>query len=379
MKSTPSKALDAILHLLPLYEYVQLEAEKSALRLKRTKTILSGDLVGHLTILDFFKRGPVMSMNGDWMAPQDNHDIPYKVCETSRTDWEVGVPDVRPGSTIFFTDGSKIGTKTGAGIFGPGINISVAMGHWPTVFQAEIFAILECANVCLTRKYIHANICIFSDSQAALKALDAYKCTSKIVWECILTLRQLCQTNSVNLYWVPGHCGIGGNEKADELAKQGSNSQFIGPEPFCGISNCAVKMELKRWEEQKVITNWFDVKKCSQSKRFITPNENHSKKLLELNKRALCTYVGLVTGHCPSRYHLKNIGRVQDDICRFCNMESETSEHLLCSCGALFKRRSRFLGSGCLQPKEIWSLNPGKVIGFINHISPDWERVGAGT
>ena len=111
MKSTPSKALDAILHLLPLYEYVQLEAEKSALRLKQTKTILSGDLVGHLTILDFFKRGPVMSMNGDWMAPQDNHDIPYKVCETSRTDWEVGVPDVRPGSTIFFTDGSKIKPK----------------------------------------------------------------------------------------------------------------------------------------------------------------------------------------------------------------------------------------------------------------------------
>ena len=81
----------------------------------------------------------------------------------------------------------------------------------------------------------------------------------------------------------------------------------------------------------------------------------------------------------PSRKHLKNIGRVQDDICRFCNMESKTPEHLLCSCGALLKRRSSLLGSGCLQPKEICSLNPGKEIGFINHNLPDWERVGAGT
>lgn len=375
MRSTPSKALDAILNLLPLHEYVQLEAERSALRLKRSKNVLPGDLIGHLSILQHFKRGPVMSMNGDWMRPEDNYDFLYKVSEMMRTSWDVGGPTVREGSIIFFTDGSKIGTNTGAGIFGPGVNISVAMGHWPTVFQAEIFAILECVNVCLKRKYRYANICIFSDSQAALNALSAYKCTSKLVWECILSLRQLCESNSVNLYWVPGHCGIEGNEKADDLAKRGSNSQFVGPEPFCGIPNCAVKMELKCWEEQKVMTNWMDVKKCTQSKRFITPNANKTKKILELNKRALCTYTGLVTGHCPSKYHLKNIGQVQNDICRFCNIESETSEHLLCSCGALYRRRSKFLDSGCLQPSEIWSADPRKVIGFINHIIPDWERV----
>ncbi|XP_053683729.1 serine protease grass-like [Sabethes cyaneus] len=34
-------------------------------------------------------------MNGDWMNPEDNYDTPYEVCETSRSDWERGVPMVR--------------------------------------------------------------------------------------------------------------------------------------------------------------------------------------------------------------------------------------------------------------------------------------------
>lgn len=240
------------------------------------------------------------------------------------------------------------------------------------VKKKKIYAILECVSVCLKRKYSYTRICIFSDSQAALNALKSFTCQSKLVWECIELLKQLAAKNQVNLYWVPGHCGIEGNEKADTLAREGSEVQFIGPEPFCGVSKCEIQMEVKRWEDQMIQSNWIATKTSRQSKLFITPNDKTTEKLLNLNKKSLSIAIGLLTGHCPTRYHLKNINRCQTDVCRFCNYAIETSHHLLCDCPALFVRRRQYFTKGILNPSEIWLKNPNLMVDFILRIIPDW-------
>lgn len=178
IRSTPSKALDAILNMLPLHLFVQLEAEKTALRLRRTRDLFSGDLRGHLSVLKDFKINSLIN-HEDWMNRQYNFERLFNVTFPSRTEWESGGPNIRPGSVVFFTDGSKINDRVGAGVTGPGINISISMGKWQTVFQAEIQAIIECTSICLRRNYEHANI--FSDSYASLEAIKSFTCTSKLV------------------------------------------------------------------------------------------------------------------------------------------------------------------------------------------------------
>jgi ribonuclease HI len=56
---------------------------------------------------------------------------------------------------------------------------------------------------------------------------------------------QLAKHNGV--IWVPGHERIDGNERADQLAKLGSERPFTGPEPTCDISLGVAKKVVRDW------------------------------------------------------------------------------------------------------------------------------------
>src|SRR5450759_2752207 len=99
-----------------------------------------------------------------------------------------------------------------------------------------------------------------------------------------------------------------------------------------------------------------------------------TRKILELSKKDLSTYTGLVTGHCPSRYHLKLIGKLQDDLCRFCGIEKEDSEHLLCRCPAIFIKRRKFFEKGLLEPFDAWGTTPSTAVHFIRSVVPCWNN-----
>jgi ribonuclease HI len=79
------------------------------------------------------------------------------------------------------------------------------------------------------------------------KALRNYRINSKLVWDCHQPLMQMAIHNRVQLIWVSGHDGTNGNQIADQLAKQGSEHPFIGPEPACGISIGPAEKAVRGW------------------------------------------------------------------------------------------------------------------------------------
>ncbi|KAL7724790.1 hypothetical protein ACLKA6_000426 [Drosophila palustris] len=57
-----------------------------------------------------------------------------------------------------------------------------------------------------------------------------------------------------------------------------------------------------------------------------------------LNKSDLRILTGYLTGPCGLRYHLKKLNLSDTETCRFCALEQETSEHVLCECPALCRQ-----------------------------------------
>jgi hypothetical protein len=104
---------------------------------------------------------------------------------------------------------------------------------------------LQCARKNIRRAYIHKQILIFSDSHATLMVLSSPKVTSGLVVEGLDALYALASQNKVTLVWVPGRCGIPGNEKADKLARQGAAMLLCGPEVAHGAPSVQQERQLK--------------------------------------------------------------------------------------------------------------------------------------
>ena len=80
-----------------------------------------------------------------------------------------------------------------------GVELSIPLGHYATVPQAELYPIQECAQLEAFRGRRARDIILCSDSQGAISALVNPKITSKLVLECITALETLAERHNVKL------------------------------------------------------------------------------------------------------------------------------------------------------------------------------------
>ena len=206
MKSTPTAAMEMLLNLTPLDPVIQAEAKLALYRLHILKQ--PADPKAESGLLSIWKNvsGPLLEMWADYTTPIYHHSKAFTV----NIDWDYWKnkdPVFAEDALIWFTDGSRANSGTGSGNFGlrPKRSLSFPLGKFATVFQIAIYAILQCACKNIKRAYKNKQILIFSDSQAALKALIGLKVTSGLVAECLDALLVLASLNEVTLTWVPGH------------------------------------------------------------------------------------------------------------------------------------------------------------------------------
>ena len=148
---------------------------------------------------------------------------------------------------------------------------------------------------------------ILTDSKAALQSLTS-NTPDQQIHQLLKDLQLLPHEYTVVLQWIPAHCGIPGNERADRLAKSGSKQPQA--------------MSTSTYQEAKTLLR--NSQKC-QWKRATGDFNPSTDQISRLARHEQTTIFRLRTGHCGLRAHLRRIGIMDSAIAKKRNRRSTTS------------------------------------------------------
>jgi ribonuclease HI len=363
-KSTPTLGMSAALDMLPLDILSETRARECYERLKLSDTWREcSESYGHGLIASTVATRDDLD-SYDKCTKIWNFEKKYKTEIRKREEWNLSLNTVSE-PIIWYSDGSKTDKGTGSGMYCEQLKIerSEKLCNHSTVMQAETLAIKLCAQATSSLNISNRNIFIFSDSQASIKALGKYTCTTHTVKECIEELNILGSNNNLTIAWVPGHSGIPGNDRADELANIGANLEDISvltplPETIKNLGN-------KERGENLFRDRWNDHTGIKHSKMMMEPFKKASNHLVRMKRKDLRVTIGMLTGHGCLRKFLYRIHKSDNPYCLQCNEDiEEDMKHWLCECPAFIETRQNIFGNAFPDESLLKNLDRLQLLKF---------------
>ena len=358
----------------------------------------------------------------DHITPERLWSREFRVDEDSMTRGKpgYGIPSLADPGVLVFTDGSQTQDYTGAGIVltrnnafmrdqdGETLAFSFRLRNNNSVYQSETWAIKRAAQMIADRVddgnpnseascWISRGepLTIYSDCQAALKALNSVHIKSRLVMETIDALNNLANKlgTLITLKWVRGHAGFTGNVAADGVAALAGGLEAVdpeSPEPPKAILHTEVdvattQMWRNLWEDNTLghrqTRYWFPE----------GPDPQFAFDIIRLPKLICSQVVAFVTGHCHLNRHQslidnaeteqirKHIGNTDsrgeeiippsDPTCTMCKFDpsqrnkEETPLHLMTECVGLWKTRLDIFGRH--DPRPPFKYSVFQIVAFL--------------
>ena len=251
-----------------------------------------------------------------------------------------------------YTDGSKLdlanNNACGAGMvpFNGGQPFEPAqafhLGNNPTVFQCEIYALKRAAFWIIE----HAEdigrdgVSIFTDSQAALLALNSVAIRSKLVNETIRLFERvltMTEVSSLTIHWIKAHVGHSGNCFADEAALRGAQTVELMVQDPPALPKAEIHRAIDKVTNAMWSNVWTQELVDSRQTRMWFPRGPRPKfsySIMRLPRVACGQLVQFLTGHNFLKRHQAIIDKTEDNKCTFCGRGKESSEHIMSYCDA---------------------------------------------
>lgn len=269
---------------------------------------------------------------------------------------------VEIGGEVLYTDGSLSSNGTAASaVVCPemDIEVGVRIGDGASSTQSEIFALLLALKQV---KRMKRNSVICCDSMGALKSINTRDVKCKLHVKLIDRLHGLVNSLSnegisVIFLWVPSHIGIGGNEKADKVAKKACEKER--PEYDFGISRSQCKSVIKEYMKIREESNFRDLEYLYQSVRYFSElNKDHKPVYMY---KSLLRNIGMRYSRIKLGYKYSwEIFNVEDIYkkCRVCKIpECHTLQHYLQDCVIIEKYRDTEKGDIIEEAKRFLNID----------------------